>query len=112
MLINSFRSCPQIDKIGRVINLEKNKSKLAIIQKEFLYAENLEREKQRNEEEARRQVRARRVHSIEESRRLARAHRAREGYKTQRAISTASREAKGLTTFSRDRSLKTAIKKK
>lgn len=90
-----IKSFSQIDKIGRVINLENNKLKLSIIEKEFHRAEQVEREKQRDEEEARRQVRAKRLNELEVNRKLARAYRTREDYRIQRDITIASREAKG-----------------
>ena len=43
----------QIDKHGRVIDLEKNKSKLFILEKEFTTAEKLEEQRQKEEMEMR-----------------------------------------------------------
>ena len=43
----------QIDKHGRVIDLEKNKSKLFILEKEFSTAEKLEEQRQKEEMEMR-----------------------------------------------------------
>lgn len=43
----------QIDKHGRVIDLEKNKSKLFILEKEFATAEKLEEQRQKEEMEMR-----------------------------------------------------------
>lgn len=43
----------QIDQHGRVIDLEKNKSKLFILEKEFAAAEKLEEQRQKEEMEMR-----------------------------------------------------------
>ena len=90
--------------MGRVINLDNNKSKLFIIEKEFHNAEKHERNKQRDEEEARRQVRARRMSAIEASRKLALVHQVKENCRIQRDIVATTREAKGLTIYKQKQS--------
>ena len=87
----------QIDKIGRVIDLDKMKSKLHIIEKEFLRAEKIERDKQRDEEEVRRQIRTKRLHQFELNRNLARIHRSKTDTFIQNEIMSATKEAKGLS---------------
>jgi len=94
----------QIDKIGRVINIECNKSKLSIIEKEFVKAEKIERDKQRDEAEARRQIRIRRLRVIENSQKLARVYHAKENSNIQREIVTATNEAKGLIKYKKQAS--------
>ncbi|CEG50088.1 uncharacterized protein PHALS_07815 [Plasmopara halstedii] len=49
-----------IDQCGRIVDLDKQKSKLFIIDQEFKLAEEAERKKQREEEELRRRVQLRR----------------------------------------------------
>lgn len=58
----------QIDKAGRVIDLDKNKSKLHIIEKEFQSAERAEEMRQREEEEMRRRVQLKRHQALDKAR--------------------------------------------
>ncbi|CAK4069264.1 unnamed protein product [Aphanomyces euteiches] len=57
-----------IDKAGRVIDPDKHKGKLAILQQEFKLAEKSELMKQREEEEIRRRVQLRRHAALNEAR--------------------------------------------
>jgi hypothetical protein len=43
----------QIDRFGRIIDIDRNKGKLNIIEQEFKSAERAEQQRQREEEEAR-----------------------------------------------------------
>eukprot|EP00753_Platysulcus_tardus_P006828 PLAT14611.1.p1 GENE.PLAT14611.1~~PLAT14611.1.p1 ORF type:complete len:225 (+),score=88.95 PLAT14611.1:41-715(+) len=55
-----------IDREGRVIDLERNKSKLFIIEQEFKNAERAEEERAREEEVLRQQVHTKRLRALEE----------------------------------------------
>ena len=57
-----------IDTRGRIVDLERQKSKLSIIEQEFKLAEKMERRKEREEEEIRRRVQMRRHEAIQEAR--------------------------------------------
>ena len=58
----------QIDKSGRVIDLERNKSKLNIIEREFKEAENSEYWRQKEEEEMRYRVQRKRHAALDRAR--------------------------------------------
>ena len=58
----------QIDRAGRVIDLDKNKSKLHIIEKEFDHAEREEELRQREEMEMRRRVQLKRHQALDKAR--------------------------------------------
>eukprot|EP01039_Chlorochromonas_danica_P008673 gene8673-9556_t len=55
----------QIDSNGRVINLDKNKSKLAILEREFREAEKIEEKRQKEELEMRYRVQRKRFNALE-----------------------------------------------
>eukprot|EP00164_Ancoracysta_twista_P005618 GFYU01007703.1.p1 GENE.GFYU01007703.1~~GFYU01007703.1.p1 ORF type:complete len:247 (-),score=33.35 GFYU01007703.1:208-948(-) len=57
-----------IDKQGRVIDAEKNKSKLYIIEQEFKSAERAELQRKKDEEEMRRRIQLKRHEAIEQAR--------------------------------------------
>ncbi|ETV73436.1 hypothetical protein H257_11578 [Aphanomyces astaci] len=57
-----------IDKAGRVIDPDKHKGKLAILQQEFKHAEKAELLRQREEDEIRRRVQLRRHAALNEAR--------------------------------------------
>ncbi len=81
-----------IDANGRVINLEKNKSKLHIIDQEFKAAERAERWRREEEEEMRRRVQQKRYETLEKARRLERLERIKEDREIRRQIVAASRD--------------------
>eukprot|EP01041_Mallomonas_annulata_P001700 gene1700-3294_t len=60
----------QIDKYGRVINLEKNKSKLHILEREFKEAERMEEARHKEEMEMRYRVQRKRFMELERTRKL------------------------------------------
>lgn len=60
----------QIDKHGRVIDLEKNKSKLFILEKEFEAAEMIEEKRQKEELEMRYRVQKKRFNELERQKKL------------------------------------------
>jgi len=86
----------QIDNAGRVIDLDRNKSKLHIIEKEFDKAEKKELRRQRDEEEMRRRVQLKRHQALERARREERLIRMKEDRKIRREIVLAIGEATGL----------------
>eukprot|EP01038_Epipyxis_sp_PR26KG_P004467 gene4467-6317_t len=58
----------QIDRNGRVIDMEKNKSKLFILEREFKEAEKIEERRQKEEMEMRYRVQKKRFNEIENAR--------------------------------------------
>jgi len=60
----------QIDKYGRVINLEKNKSKLHILEREFKQADKVEEVRHREENEMRYRVQRKRYMELERTRKM------------------------------------------
>mmetsp|Transcript_6808 Transcript_6808/g.8382 ORF Transcript_6808/g.8382 Transcript_6808/m.8382 type:complete len:155 (-) Transcript_6808:4-468(-) len=87
----------QIDRTGRVIDLEKNKSKLHIIEREFKNAEKAELSRQKDEEEMRQRVQLERLRRLENARKAEKVLRAKESGRLQNEIVCASREAMGIT---------------
>ena len=57
----------QIDSHGRVIDLEKNQSKLSILEREFREAEKVEEKRQKEEMEMRYRVQRKRFNELEKS---------------------------------------------
>lgn len=86
----------QIDKAGRVIDLDKNKSKLHIIEKEFRHAERAEELRQKEEEEMRRRVQLKRHQALDKARKEEKLIRIKEDRKIRQEIVMATREAQGL----------------
>jgi hypothetical protein len=86
----------QIDKAGRVIDLDRNKSKLCIIEKEFSHAEAMEEIRQRDEAEMRRRVQLKRAQALEKARKEERLIRMKADRKIRQEIVLATREAMGL----------------
>lgn len=62
----------QIDKSGRVIDLEKNKSKIQTIEKEFLRAEKAEMRLMKDESDLQNSVKMKKLNCLEKSRRAER----------------------------------------
>eukprot|EP01040_Poterioochromonas_malhamensis_P015627 gene15627-17525_t len=60
----------QIDSNGRVIDLDKNKSKLFILEREFKEAEKIEERRQKEEMEMRYRVQRKRFNELEKMRKL------------------------------------------
>jgi len=58
----------QIDRSGRVVDLDKNKSKLHIIDQEFRHAERLEEQRRQEEEDMRARVQQKRFAALEKAR--------------------------------------------
>ncbi|KAF0718451.1 Aste57867_1687 [Aphanomyces stellatus] len=81
-----------IDKAGRVIDPEKHKGKLAILQQEFKHAEKAELLKQREEEEIRRRVQLRRHTALNEARKDEKIKKIKDDRKLTRQIVAAARE--------------------
>ncbi|GMI48531.1 hypothetical protein TrCOL_g5183 [Triparma columacea] len=102
----------QIDKAGRVIDLDKNKSKLHIIEKEFQSAERAEEMRQREEEEMRRRVQLKRHQALDKARKEEKLIRIKEDRKIRQEIVLATREAQGLTSLPSPGKKKTTKKKR
>jgi len=86
----------QIDKAGRVIDLDKNASKLHIIEKEFLHAEKTESDRQKDEAEMRRRVQLKRGQALEKARKEEKLIRMKADRRIRQEIVMATREAQGL----------------
>jgi len=86
----------QIDRAGRVIDLDRNKSKLHIIEKEFEHAEKAEELRQKDEAEMRRRVQLKRTQALGKARKEEKLIRMKEDRKMRQDIVLATREAQGL----------------
>mmetsp|Transcript_24403 Transcript_24403/g.79711 ORF Transcript_24403/g.79711 Transcript_24403/m.79711 type:complete len:159 (-) Transcript_24403:635-1111(-) len=91
-----------VDKEGKIVDLDKFRGKLNIIEQEFKYAEKTEFWRLKEEEEMRRTHQARRERALEEAKKLERANRIREENRIRRGIISAvknqsSHELKKLT---------------
>jgi hypothetical protein len=63
-------STGQIDRHGRIIDLDKNKAKLNILEREFMEAEKIEERRQKEEMEMRYRVQRKRFNELENAKRL------------------------------------------
>lgn len=84
----------QIDKAGRVIDLERNKSKFHIIEQEFKAAERLEFWRKKEESEMRHRVQQKRHEALSRSRRSERLLKMKEDRRIRQEI---VRAARGMT---------------
>ncbi|KDO21766.1 hypothetical protein SPRG_13180 [Saprolegnia parasitica CBS 223.65] len=82
-----------IDKTGRVIDPDKHKAKLSIIQQEFKLAEKAELAKQREEDEIRRRVQLRRHAALNEARKEEKIMKLKEDRKLTRQIVQAAKDS-------------------
>lgn len=82
-----------IDGNGRVVNLDKNKSKLFIIEQEFKAAERADSLRRKEEEEMRHRVQQKRIEMLEKARRAERLQRIKEDREIRQQILAASRSA-------------------
>ncbi|ETM44667.1 hypothetical protein L914_10119 [Phytophthora nicotianae] len=80
-----------IDQRGRIVDLDKQKSKLFIIDQEFKLAEEVERRKQREEEELRRRVQMKRHDALQNARQREKLQQLKEEKKIAREIIQASK---------------------
>ncbi|KAF4042014.1 hypothetical protein GN244_ATG05738 [Phytophthora infestans] len=80
-----------IDQRGRIVDLDKQKSKLFIIDQEFKLAEEAERKKQREEEELRRRVQMKRHDALHNARQREKLQQLKEEKKIAREIIQASK---------------------
>lgn len=87
-----------IDQRGRIVDLEKQKNKLSIIEQEFKLAEQLERRKEKEEDEIRRRVQMKRLTSLQETRQREKLLQLKEEKKIAREIVQA---AKGYASVSK-----------
>lgn len=97
VLQKHLQNTGQIDKDGRVIDLELNKSKMAIIEQEFKAAEKVEAWRQKEEEEMRYRVQQKRHAALERARAQERLAKIKEDRLIGREIIRATRESFGLT---------------
>lgn len=97
VLQRHLQSTGQIDKDGRVIDLELNKSKIFIIEQEFKAAEKVETWRQKEEEEMRYRVQQKRHAALERARAQEKLSKIKEDRQVGREIIRATRESFGLT---------------
>ena len=90
-----------IDRSGRVVNLDKHKSKLFIIDQEFKHAEKTEYWRQKEEEEMRKRVQVKRHQALEKARMDDRLAKLKEDRRIRQEIVHATREAAGSTSISK-----------
>uniref|UniRef100_A0A7S2R5M2 Uncharacterized protein n=1 Tax=Rhizochromulina marina TaxID=1034831 RepID=A0A7S2R5M2_9STRA len=86
----------QIDRDGRVIDLEKNKAKLHIIEQEFKQANRLEFWRQKEEEEMRHRVQQKRHEALERARQQEKLIKMKEDRAIRREIVSATRDSFGI----------------
>lgn len=86
----------QIDKSGRVIDLERNKSKLNIIEREFKVAEKTEYWRQKEEEEMRYRVQQKRHAALDRARAQEKLMKMKEDRQIRQEIVSATRESYGI----------------
>mmetsp|Transcript_14929 Transcript_14929/g.31713 ORF Transcript_14929/g.31713 Transcript_14929/m.31713 type:complete len:155 (-) Transcript_14929:236-700(-) len=85
----------QVDPFGRIISLEKHRSRLRIIENEIERAERLQRVMEKDEDDARYLVRQERFGSIERKRRLEGVERRKSETKMQLELTRVEREVLG-----------------
>jgi hypothetical protein len=90
-LQNHLNEVGLIDQRGRIIDLERQKGKLSIIEQEFKIAEKMERLKEKEEDEIRRRVQMRRHEAIQEARSKERLIKVKEEKKIAKEIVQAAR---------------------
>ncbi|KAG7385679.1 hypothetical protein PHYBOEH_008960 [Phytophthora boehmeriae] len=90
-LQNHLNDLGLIDQRGRIVDLDKQKSKLFIIDQEFKLAEEAERRKQREEEELRRRVQMKRHDALQEARQREKLQQLKEEKKIAREIVQAAK---------------------
>ena len=101
-----------IDANGRVIDTEKNKSKLFIIEQEFKNAEKAEYWRKKEEEEMRRRVRLKRQETIELARRMERLRKIKEDREIQKQIAHATQSLCEVTMRTTKKKKRRSKKKK
>ncbi|GMF33739.1 unnamed protein product [Phytophthora fragariaefolia] len=97
-LQNHLNELGLIDQRGRIVDLDRQKSKLFIIDQEFKLAEEAERKKQREEEELRRRVQMKRHDALSNARQREKLLQLKEEKKIAREIVQA---AKGYSSVSK-----------
>jgi hypothetical protein len=90
-----------IDRSGRVVDLDKHKSKLFIIDQEFKHAEKSEYWRQKEEDEMRKRVQVKRHQALETVRMSDRLSKLKEDRRIRQEIVHATREAAGSTSISK-----------
>mmetsp|Transcript_28450 Transcript_28450/g.41876 ORF Transcript_28450/g.41876 Transcript_28450/m.41876 type:complete len:169 (+) Transcript_28450:111-617(+) len=87
----------QIDRMGRVIDLEKNKSKLRIIEKEFSTAEKKEVLRRKEEDEWREMVTKLRMQQLEGAQKMKKIHQLKQDRIINEEITAIAKEAFGIS---------------
>ena len=82
-----------VDKTGRIIDLDKYRSKLNIIEQEFKYAEKTEQWRLKEEEEMRRTIQLKRERALQEAKRQERARKIKEENRIRKGIILAAKNA-------------------
>eukprot|EP00294_Goniomonas_avonlea_P017425 CAMPEP_0114553576 /NCGR_PEP_ID=MMETSP0114-20121206/7738_1 /TAXON_ID=31324 /ORGANISM="Goniomonas sp, Strain m" /LENGTH=134 /DNA_ID=CAMNT_0001738541 /DNA_START=212 /DNA_END=616 /DNA_ORIENTATION=+ len=85
-----------VDKEGRIVDLDKHKSKLSIIEQEFKYAEKSEYWRMKEEEDMRRVIQAKRHRALEEAKRAERLARLKEERRVRQSIIRAMQLSKSV----------------
>ena len=87
----------KIDRMGRVIDLEKNKSKLRIIEKEFSTAEKKEVLRRKEEDEWREMVTKLRMQQLEGAQKMKKIHQLKQDRIINEEITAIAKEAFGIS---------------
>ena len=87
----------QVDQFGRVISLEKHRSRLRIIEKEIERAERIQQILEKDEADTRHLVRKERFRDIDKQRRLENVERRKTEMKTQLNLARVERELMGYS---------------
>lgn len=82
-----------VDKTGRIIDLDKYRSKLNIIEQEFRYAEKTEDWRLKEEEEMRKTIQLKRERALQEAKRQERARKIKEENRIRKGIILAAKNA-------------------
>jgi hypothetical protein len=85
-----------VDHTGHIVDIDKHKSKVAIIEQEFKYAEKAEALRLREEEAARRMVQMRRHHALKEAQKHEKVRRLKEENKIRQELIKANKTNKAV----------------
>lgn len=85
-----------VDHSGHIVDLDKNKAKVAIIEQEFKYAEKAESLRLREEEAARRMVQMRRHHALKEAQKHEKVRRLKEENRIRQELIRANKTNKAM----------------
>lgn len=90
----------KIDRMGRVIDLEKNRSKLRIIENEFQNAETKENLRRKEEDEFREMVRKLRMQQLLDAQKIKKVHHIKQDRIIRDEITAIAKEAFGMSVSS------------